>query len=82
MKGAIGLESQADPTAHALKCRQARHVFVLEEHAANVGLVDAAQKRKERGFSRSIGTDNAAQLPAWNADAHVVCCHHTVEVLR
>src|SRR5262245_58040379 len=54
MKSAIGLKRQADPTAYAPECEQVRDVFSLEQHAARIGPVNAAQQGKERGFSGAI----------------------------
>jgi ribosomal protein L40E len=44
VKGAIGLECQADPAPDAAKCRQSRDILALEEYAARIGLINPAQK--------------------------------------
>ena len=61
--GAVGLEGQAQPEPHALEGRQARDLAALQQHAAGVGPLDAAEQREERRLAGAVRADDAAQPP-------------------
>src|SRR2546425_8768769 len=64
------LEGARHPELGHVGRRQPRAVAALEEDAALVGMVEAADDVEQRGLARAVGPDDGEDLPALDVQAH------------
>jgi hypothetical protein len=77
--GAVGLEGQPQALPHTVECRQARDVPALQQDAAPVRPVDAAEKGEEGGLAGPVRADDATELTRRHGERHLVGGNHAPE---